>query len=384
MNLDNIVVTLKNVSKYYRIYESPKHRLKELIFNRQYHKKFWALKDIFLDIKKGETLGIIGENGAGKSTLLKIIAKTIRPSSGEVKVCGLVSPILELGMGFHPELTGRENIFFSATLLGLSKKDIEKKLDEIIEFAELEGFIDQPVKTYSSGMYIRLAFSIATSVDPDILVIDEALSVGDMYFQKKSLNRILEFKKRGITIIFCSHNPYHITHVCDRAIWMDRGKIIADGSSLLVVDEYESFVRKKQKKHDTEQIQQNSSLISLELSLNKILFTCGDRLIARFSIENPKKLKFHLSFAIAREDDVLCSSFSTYHDKIVPFDFDKGVVELIIDGLPFLSGNYKIAGAIMDDSATITYNARWLNFKVRKTDDLPGIFSIPHTWQLKK
>ena len=380
---DEIVICLKNVSKYYPIYKNPKDRLKELILRKEYHKKFWALKDINLNVKKGETLGIIGENGAGKSTLLKIISRTLTPSSGEVIIKGRVSPILELGMCFHPEMTGRENIYLSATLLGLSPQEIEENIEAIIAFSELGDFIDQPVKTYSSGMYVRLAFSIATSVNPDILVIDEALSVGDAYFQKKSLNKILEFKDKGKTIVFCSHNTYHITHVCTRAVWMEHGRIMKDGNVFAVVAEYEEKCRKKERQGKKENpINIQTPYVRLKaLQMNKTLFKKGEPLILTYIFDNPKKMPFHLAFAITREDGVLCCGTSTYHDNMPPFHKEKREIKLIINKQPLLHGNYQIVGAIIDETATLTYDAQWINFKVEKTEEEIGLFYMEHVWE---
>ena len=385
MNTNNeIVICLKNVSKYYPIYKNPKDRLKELILRKEYHKKFWALKDISLEVKKGETLGIIGENGAGKSTLLKIISRTLTPSSGEVLIKGRVAPILELGMGFHPEMTGRENIYLSATLLGLTPSEIEKNIDEIISFSELGDFINQPVKTYSSGMYVRLAFSIATCVDPDILVIDEALSVGDAYFQKKSLNRILEFKDKGKTIVFCSHNTYHITHVCTRAVWMEHGNIIKNGKVFSVVSAYEESCRQKEiargKKHSIETHTPYIKLKSLEI--NKDSFKKGEPFILTFEFDNPKKMSFHLAFSIARDDKIICYGTSTYHDNIPPISREQGKIKLIIKNQPLLHGNYQLVGSIMDETATLTYDAKWINFRVEKAEEEIGLFYMEHTWEI--
>lgn len=200
-----------------------------------------ALKNITLTIKKGETLGVIGKNGAGKSTLLKLIAGVSYPSKGKVKVYGRVVPLIELGAGFHPELTGRENIYLNGVILGLTEKQIKEKIKEIILFSEIEKFIDTPVKFYSSGMYMRLAFSVSVFVDPEILLIDEILAVGDSYFQKKCLNKMNEFKKKGVTIVFVSHNLETIKNFCHRVIYLKEGKIIADGKPDAVLKSYQSY-----------------------------------------------------------------------------------------------------------------------------------------------
>ncbi len=234
-------ISIKNLTKIYKLYDKPVNRLKELIFKKTLHTPFTALDDLTFSVEKGETLGIIGENGAGKSTLLKILAGTLYPSWGEIKVNGRVSALLELGSGFHPEFSGLDNIYFYGSLLGIEKGLLEEKKKEIIEFSEIGDFIHYPLKTYSSGMYVRLAFSVATAIDPDILIVDEALSVGDLHFQKKSTDRILDMKEGGKTILFCSHEMYHIARLCDRVIWLKNGRIFREGKPLELIQEYETY-----------------------------------------------------------------------------------------------------------------------------------------------
>ena len=200
--------------------------------------RFWALKDVSFEVKQGDILGIIGRNGAGKSTLLKILSQVTAPTKGEVRFKGRIASLLEVGTGFHPELTGRENIFLNGAILGMSKADIRKKLDEIVAFAEVEKFIDTPVKRYSSGMYVRLAFAVAAHLEPEILIVDEVLAVGDVQFQKKCLGKMKQVGKDGRTVLFVSHNMPAITRLSQRALWINKGKIIADGPSELIVENY--------------------------------------------------------------------------------------------------------------------------------------------------
>ena len=246
-------IEVERVSKCYRLYKSPKDRLKEFfmprvhkyfpVFGRgTYAQTFWSLSDVSLQLGRGEVLGLIGVNGAGKSSLLQLICGVLQPTSGVVKVEGRIAALLELGAGFNPEFTGRENIVLNATLLGLSAQEIRDKTPGIIDFSGIESFIDQPVKTYSSGMYVRLAFSIATSVDPDILVIDEALSVGDGAFARKSFDRIMALKARGVTILFCSHSIYQVEALCQKALWLHEGKVKAFGSARDVTQAYSLFL----------------------------------------------------------------------------------------------------------------------------------------------
>ena len=207
---------------------------------------FWALQDININIGQGQTVGLIGENGSGKSTLLKLMTKIIYPTTGEIRTHGRVSSLLELGAGFHPDFTGRENIYINASIFGLSKKEITNRLDSIIAFSELEEFIDSPIRTYSSGMYMRLAFSVAVHVEPKILLIDEILAVGDVNFQKKCFDKIREFKKKGVTIVIVSHDLKSIEDICDKVIWLDHGKMVTYGECHTVVEQYLKHMGNKQ------------------------------------------------------------------------------------------------------------------------------------------
>lgn len=234
------MIEVEHVSKQFKKYHDKATTLKErLLFLRSSKAHtFLALQDVSLSIAKGEAVGLIGHNGSGKSTLLKLITRIIYPTSGSIRTKGRVSSLLELGAGFHPDFTGRENIYINASIFGLSKKEIDRRLDSIIAFSELEDFIDSPIRTYSSGMYTRLAFSVAVHVEPQILLIDEILAVGDVNFQKKCIAKIQEFKQRGVTIVFVSHNMEDIRAICDRVIWLDGGKLLECGATEPVVSHY--------------------------------------------------------------------------------------------------------------------------------------------------
>lgn len=234
------IIAARNLGKCYQLYARPQDRLKQFLARgrRQYFREFWALRDVSFDIMPGEVVGIVGRNGSGKSTLLQLICNTLTPTAGEVTVNGRIAALLELGAGFNPEFSGRENVFMSAAIMGISEAEIAARYDEIVEFSGIRDFIDQPVKTYSSGMYVRLAFSVATSVEPDILVIDEALSVGDGEFARRSFERIMALKRAGKTILFCSHSMYQVEALCDRALWLAHGRVAADGEPAQVVAAY--------------------------------------------------------------------------------------------------------------------------------------------------
>lgn len=238
------VIVIKDVSKCFRVYKKPIDRLKQWLFGfrSKYFREIWALQGVNLSISKGETVGIIGRNGSGKSTLLEIIADTNCQTSGSVEVKGRISALLELGAGFNPEFTGRENIYINAVIIGISEKEIEQRFQSIVDYSELEAYIDQPIKTYSSGMYVRLAFAVAIHMDPDILIVDEALSVGDIRFQRKCFRKFEELRKQGKTTIFVTHATDLVVNHCDRAIFIDDGKILADGKPRDVVNAYLDFL----------------------------------------------------------------------------------------------------------------------------------------------
>ncbi|MEE4362772.1 MAG: ABC transporter ATP-binding protein [Desulfotignum sp.] len=245
MNQDP-VIQVQHVSKAYKRYARKYGRMAEWLGLGQYHDPVWVLTDICFDVARGQSVGITGVNGAGKSTLLKIITGTTRPSSGEVHASGAVSALLELGMGFHPEFTGRQNCHMAGQLQGFRAKEIEDLIPEIADFAEIQDYFDQPVRTYSSGMQVRLAFALATARRPAILIVDEALSVGDTYFQHKSFDRIRRFRKQGTTLLFVSHDRSAIQSLCDRALLLDKGSVIRDGNPEEVTDFYNALIAEKE------------------------------------------------------------------------------------------------------------------------------------------
>lgn len=245
-----ISIKVENLSKCYQIYDQPRDRLKQFIMPRlrrsvglpqqQYFREFWALKDVSFEVKRGETVGIIGRNGSGKSTILQMICGTLNPTGGSIQTNGRIAALLELGSGFNPEFTGRENVYMNAAVLGLSKEEIDQRFDDIVAFADIGEFLDQPVKTYSSGMYVRLAFSVIVHVDADILVVDEALAVGDMYFQAKCMAQMKKLMNAGVTVLFVSHDVAAVKALCNRAVYLDHGSLIAIGATDKVVEAYYS------------------------------------------------------------------------------------------------------------------------------------------------
>lgn len=240
----NSVIEVNSVTKVYKLYEKPIDRLKESLnpFHKEYHKKFYALDRISFQVEKGETVGIIGTNGSGKSTILKIITGVLSPTTGEVNVIGTISALLELGAGFNMDYTGIENIYMNGTMMGFSKSDMDQKLQEILDFADIGDFVYQPVKTYSSGMFVRLAFALAINVEPEILIVDEALSVGDVFFQSKCYQRMEEIRKKGTTILMVTHDMGSIIKYCDRVVLLNRGQFVAEGKAGAMVDLYKKIL----------------------------------------------------------------------------------------------------------------------------------------------
>jgi len=239
------VISLVGVGKSYRSYERDIDRALEVLTGKARHRQYDALQPLTLQVAKGEVIGVVGKNGAGKSTLLKVLAGTLQPSSGQLAINGRVSAILELGASFHPEMTGHDNVYLTCAIQGLSRQEIDVAYEAIVAFAGIAEFMQRPVKTYSSGMMMRLAFAIATHVDPDILIIDEALSVGDGVFARRSFDRIMEFREAGKTIFFCSHSLYQVEALCDRVLWLDGGRVRSEGAPAKVITEYGDFLQQE-------------------------------------------------------------------------------------------------------------------------------------------
>jgi lipopolysaccharide transport system ATP-binding protein len=398
-------IIAKDLAKAYRRYRKPVDSLKELIFRRQYHEPFWALNGVNFTCEPGEVLGVVGDNGAGKSSLLKLLAGTMQPTRGELIVNGRVSAILELGSGFHPDFTGLENIHLGCAMLGLNAEQIAAKVDDIIDFSELADFIYQPVKTYSSGMFVRLAFSVVTSVDPDILVIDEALSVGDQHFQKKSIDRMMSFKEQGKALVFCSHSLYIVKELCERAIWLDKGVIQAQGESGAVIDQYNDHVRmqnrvtvakpeqieskeKADKSQLTAYLTEATLLNSIQDEDDFAIYQTGDSFRVKVMAHKQSSLALddvHIGIIIKRNDGVQCFGVSTVLDGMPLFTTDDenelGVVYEIPE-LSLLSGQYSLDIWLIDTTSAHVYDSMksCCEFKVRQSTTEVGIFYIKHKW----
>ncbi|MFI5182445.1 MAG: ABC transporter ATP-binding protein [Thermoanaerobaculia bacterium] len=382
------------VSKVYRIYATPRDRLLEAITGRPRHAEIHALRNVSGRIARGAVLGLIGENGSGKSTLFKILAGTTTPTSGEVRIPGRVASILELGSAFHPEETGRRNVMLQAALTGLSREEVRSALPEIEAFADLGDFFDRPVKTYSSGMQMRLAFSVATAVLPDVVILDEALAVGDGRFQKKCVDRIFELKASGKTIFFCSHAMYYISTLCDDAIWLRAGEVAASGEAQKVVLEYERYLARSEGEEaqpatSTGGAASHGRLLALRLIGKEggpeNVFRPGDpwTLEIDFMGDVPTR-PLHLHIGVATSDQVNCFAADSRADGIGPFvGKERYRVRIAVDALPLAKGEFRIHAFLGDDKALAVYDARAeLSFRVETDRWSSGLMDVPVRWEV--
>ncbi|HYC59634.1 MAG TPA: ABC transporter ATP-binding protein [Thermoanaerobaculia bacterium] len=392
-----VAVRAVELSKQYDVYRRPIDRVLEVFTRRSRHDVFPALDRVSFEVGQGETIGIIGQNGAGKSTLLKLLCGVTRPTSGSLETHGSIASILELGTGFHPEFTGRDNAALNAAILGLSSAEVRARLPEILEFSELGAFLDRPVKTYSSGMYMRLAFSVAVNVNPDILVIDEALAVGDGHFQKKCIEKIREFQQEGKTILFCSHALYYISSICRRALWLDQGRVVAYGPSLDVVHEYETFLRERDRERPASTPHAPDTATPVRLreivvcdaaGLPRDRFVRGEDVHVRLRIESDQPAQqIHVLVGIHREaDDLQCFAVGTHADGLAPLSGRseyEATVRLL--DLPLLRGEYSVIAYVGDEHAMTVFDRRDVRPAFSMTGDRfeVGMIAVDHRWDLE-
>ena len=402
-----IAVLVENVSEKFRLYHDKGTTLKEALVRLgrgTSYEDFWALKDVSFKVEKGVTLGIVGENGSGKSTLLKCIAKVLTPTKGRITVNGRVSALLELGAGFHPDLTGRENIYLNGSILGLKRKEIAKRFDEIVDFAELHQFIDIPVKNYSSGMYARLGFAVAINVNPEILLVDEVLAVGDVNFQNKCYEAFRRLKREGKTIILVSHTLSNIREFCDRVLLLNQGTVVCEGPTDLVLSEFERMninalaakhaELNKLKQHSKSNIDRWGSgevrVSNVQLlnhnGVETTLFKMGERLVIRIYYDLVKpvsKLNFGVGFYAS--DGTYCSGINTAMDHISIIPEKNGVVDLVINQNPFLKGNYYINIVAFGDTEQLAYDwlGKYAGFIVDANKEYRGLIALDHSWEGK-
>lgn len=388
------VVRTHNLGKCYKLYTRPFDRLKELfVSSRRYHQDFWALQDVNLHLEAGQSCGIIGRNGSGKSTLLKLISGVTRPSSGTVEVAGRVGALLELGTGFHPEYTGRENIYFSAAMLGLEGAETEALVPEIIAFAELDDFIDQPVKTYSSGMYMRLGFAVATTIRPDILITDEVLSVGDEAFQKKCIRRMEGFLDQGKTLLFCSHSMYHVQKLCQKALWLDHGRVRAWGGAAEVTLAFEDYLRELEAREEQQAEAQPVADAARPSRLRQVrlldtdgretdVFDLGETARLEMIAEVPDGQPPVFAVGHVRRND----KFGVYGifsdmDRVEPQRVDACTFRIGYEvSLSLLPGNYTFRTHVLDPSGLRMFDTVEKDFSVRGESRELGVCRLPHRW----
>jgi lipopolysaccharide transport system ATP-binding protein len=378
--------SFSHLTKVYKLYAGPRDRFLEALTGRPRHAAVHALRDVSGGIAKGSVLGLIGENGSGKSTLFKILTGTTTPTSGQVHMPGRIASILELGSAFSPEETGRRNVVLQAALAGLSRAEVEAAMPEIEAFAELGDFFDRPVKTYSSGMQMRLAFSVATTALPDVVILDEALAVGDGRFQKKCVDRIFELKASGRTILFCSHAMYYVTTLCDTAIWLDAGKVAASGDAQRVVLEYERFLAGK------ERVEAPAGTHGRFLAVRiigadgqpKEEFRPGEpwAVEMEFMGDEPSR-PLHVHVEVSTRDQVVCFAANSLHDGSGPFSGrERYRVRVELDALPLGKGEFVAHTYLGDERALALYDVKSnATFRVESEVWRAGLMSVPTRWR---
>jgi lipopolysaccharide transport system ATP-binding protein len=346
-----------------------------------------ALRDVSFELAHGRTLGVVGNNGAGKSTLLQLIAGTLTPTQGIVERDGSVLGLLELGVGFHAEFTGRQNVFLYGDVLGLPRRLVQSRLDEIIAFAELESFVDRPLKTYSTGMRMRLAFSLIASLDPDILIVDEALSVGDAYFQKKCIDRMMEFRNRGHTIIFCSHSVYQVSMFCDETLWLEDGQIRRHGETARVIPAYEAWQAQRNVRREQAEVgarpEMPVRIVSLEL-LNELPCQRGDDLRFRLRLEGARDdLPFHVTLSIKMDDGRGVYVTGTHLSGQPPLRGRRREILITYPRVPLLGGLYTAHARVFDDQGLMVYHEKILpDLEVLKDSRELGICYLENRWEM--
>ena len=396
---------LAGVGKEYKLYDSPRARLKSLLTGRALHRSHWALQGVSLELARGQCLGVVGSNGAGKSTLLKLITGTLQPSCGQLARSGRVTAILELGAGFHPDFTGRQNLYFGGSLIGIGHDEMAALEPQVLAFAEIGEAIDRPVKTYSSGMVVRLAFALVTAVEPDLLIIDEALAVGDQHFQKKCIERIQSFREAGCAILFCSHSMYHIRQLCDVAMWLDKGQVMAFGETEGVVSAYEAHSRAQDAMHkeaaagvlppdqaqtpaaDAAALPTGAAITSFEvadLNDDPVPLLMGRDLVVTMTARVPGDERPNFGLMIEQLHGVGITSVATHSDGTAATRQADGSwrVSLSFPELPLGSGEYVLSPFLFDSAGLVVYEERlgYFPFRVQFPIAMPGMVRLPHHW----
>lgn len=425
MRDSNNAIEVNGITKNFKVYYDKGSELKErmLFWKRNKYENRTVLDNISFSVKKGEAIGLIGKNGCGKSTTLKLLTKIIYPNSGNIEMSGRVSSLIELGAGFHPDMSGRENIYTNASIFGLTKKEIDERLDDIIEFSELRQFIDNPVRTYSSGMYMRLAFSVAINVDADILLIDEILAVGDANFQAKCFNKLREIKANGTTIVIVSHSLGQIEQICDRSIWIKNGHIEMEGKPKDVHLQYLDYMNQErmeqaereqirqaklerermEKEKEEERIKRERAKVNSRYGSNDAVFTeihmlneqgeesrifrTGEKMILdlHYRVDN-KVTDAVFGFGIFRNDALWCYGTNTRIDRIDNFDLEEdGSYQVELEDVNLIPGNYWVDITIeYGEGIPVDYYKQAMKFEVVSNVTDVGVTRIPHKWILER
>lgn len=403
------VVKVDHVTKIYKIYDKPKDRFKEALGigkNKIYHKDYYALDEVSFEVGNGEIVGIIGRNGSGKSTILKILTGVLTQTSGNVTVSGKVAALLELGAGFNMEYTGMKNIYLNAAMMRVSREEIEKKIPDILAFADIGDFINQPVKTYSSGMFVRLAFSVAIHVDPDILIVDEALAVGDTRFQMKCMDKFMEFIERGKTILFVTHDVNAVKRFCNRAIWLNQGKLIMDGNTDEVTDRYLDFLKSdlpipQVSVEKPEIITELEPGMSVDIAgiLKLYMYNAagheiheiqhGEDIVLRvgYWVEDETIQEPLLGVAIRSIDNEYICGLNTKLDHVrIPWKKGYNEVKLTYQKFNLIGGEYYFDVGIFDQTGivNIDYKTRIKEFFVRMDYIAEGMVVLNHKWMIER
>jgi len=409
-------VEISGVKKIYKLYQQPFDRVKETFGRgkKKYCQEFYALNDVSFSIRKGETIGFVGRNGSGKSTLLKILTGVLQPTEGSVHVDGKVSALLELGAGFNPEFTGRDNIYLNGKIMKIPREEMERRVPDILKFADIGEFIDQPVKSYSSGMFVRLAFAVAINVDPEILIVDEALAVGDTRFQLKCMDKFKEFQNKGKTILFVSHDISAIKRFCTRAIWLNQGQLIMDGDTDFVTDQYMDFLkqevtieeflaeqtRKKEpeEKNDPDPItKEEADLVDIAKIVSvDIMNETGESVD---NIEHGSKVKVAIQYYVNEttienpvlgvairsvDNEYICGLNTMLDQTFLPWEKGLNTIELVYNNFNLIGGGYYFDVAIMDSTATVNidYRAKVKTFFVSMHYIAEGVVVLDHKWKI--
>lgn len=398
--MSEYAIELKHITKTYAMYAKPTDRLKEALDfrRRSYHDTFYALNDVNIHVKKGEMIGFIGENGSGKSTLLKIITGVLTPTSGEMQINGNIAALLELGSGFNPEYSGYDNIYLNGMVLGFTKEQVDGMVDDIISFADIGDHLYQPVKTYSSGMFVRLAFAVAINVDPEILIVDEALAVGDLEFQLKCMEKFTEFRNAGKTILFVSHDVNAVRRFCDRVYWLKNGVVENEGETMEVTEEYENFLKRKSLKtvdreksiveeHSAPEIVMVDSATLLDENLEPVDIVEQNSTVyvkVEYTVKDESPKNPVLGVAIRTVQNHYVCGLNTLLDKTaIPWKKGKNVFYIKYPNMSLLSGEYYFDVAFFEENATVpfVYKTKYVTMFITGKYVGEGIVVLDHEWK---